>query len=158
MLCGGFPLISVGLSIEEKRREMSEVEVKVGKSDSGGQRAEERKGYPRIQREEGFWMDEDRTRAQHLLERASISPAVRLKSVWFQGDLRHTFREEKERERRRMDIDGWFHGLFCTLACRSGQAFFPVLQIDVREDRDNALLPGKTGSCKENKIKFTSQP
>lgn len=106
----------------------------------GGQRQEKRKGYLRIQTEEGLGMDKDRTKACVCV---SASSAVHLESVWLQGDLCHTFRE---RQRERIDIDGWFHGLCCTLVCRSGQVFFLVLQKDGREGRDNALLPGKMGS------------
>lgn len=52
-----------------------------------------RKGFLRIQRRGGLAMDKDRTRAECLCVCVSTSSAVHLASVWFQGDLCHTFRE-----------------------------------------------------------------
>lgn len=55
-----------------------------------------------------------------------------------------------------MDIDGWFHGICCTLPAGRAKFFFSlVLRKGGKEDRDNGLLPGKTGSHKESKIKST---
>lgn len=60
-------------------------------------------------------------------------------------------------ERERMDIDGWFHGLCRTLACRLGQVFFSWC--DRGMGGRTGTMPcfwGKTGSRKENKNQIHS--
>lgn len=85
----------------------------------------------------------------------SNSFVVHLKSVWLQGDRRHTFRDGKRWEG--IQMDGFM--AFATLACRVGPGFFfPPDATERREGGQGRRLASgeKTGShIQKNKIKST---
>lgn len=90
------------------------------------------------EKEEGLGVDKDRTEADCLC--VCVSTSVHLQSVWFQGDLCHTFRERENG----YSVNGWFHGLIWP-------RFFLVLHRYGMVDSNNALLQGE----KQDHVKRT---